>query len=182
MDTSQLKSLEKAGQAAVAQPPQERIAASAIQQDGVTYTGPHHSDIIRQIVGCGGRRPVTGTQGFITNRNRFVERPEAAQIALAAGQIDKLRYSRRDLFSEELWSVPLRSFYMETKLREIREHVAEFGNSVGADLETGSHHLNNDAAEEFSAKYPKLLKWVRDLQTLTDPTEDFSPGPHGTTT
>lgn len=42
-------------------------------------------------------------QGFLTNKNRFVDRLEAAEIALACGQIEKLNYSQTELFSEDLY-------------------------------------------------------------------------------
>lgn len=40
-------------------------------------------------------------QGFITSEGRYVQRGEAAKIAIAAGQIDK---DEKFLFSEMLWS------------------------------------------------------------------------------
>ena len=39
-------------------------------------------------------------QGFITNKDRFVDRKEAAQIAYKCGQISK---EQKTLFSEDLW-------------------------------------------------------------------------------
>jgi hypothetical protein len=53
--------------------------------------------------------PYVGTQGFLTNAGRFVDRAEGAQIAAAAGQIlpvGALRGRRVDpkhLFSEDVW-------------------------------------------------------------------------------
>lgn len=41
--------------------------------------------------------------GFLTSKNRFVERKEGAEIALGCGQIDKLRYSDTLLYSEDLY-------------------------------------------------------------------------------
>ena len=43
------------------------------------------------------------TQGFLTNLNRFVNRTEGANIARASGQVDKLQFSRKELFSEDLY-------------------------------------------------------------------------------
>lgn len=40
--------------------------------------------------------------GFIDNEGRFVGRKEAAEVALASGQIDKLGWPP-DLYSEDLW-------------------------------------------------------------------------------
>jgi hypothetical protein len=42
-------------------------------------------------------------QGFITNKGRFVNRKEAFQIALAAGQINENAGVDRELFSEDLY-------------------------------------------------------------------------------
>lgn len=39
-------------------------------------------------------------QGFLTNKNRFVDRKEGGEIAFAAGQIKELK---RHLFSEDLY-------------------------------------------------------------------------------
>lgn len=43
-------------------------------------------------------------QGFITSKNRFVDRVEAGQIALACGQIEKLSYfGSKELDSSDLY-------------------------------------------------------------------------------
>lgn len=42
-------------------------------------------------------------QGFLTSTGRFVDRKEAAKIALASGQIEKLNYSDKELYSEDLY-------------------------------------------------------------------------------
>ena len=42
-------------------------------------------------------------QGFITSLGRFVNREEAAKIALESGQIGELKYSKNKLFSEDLY-------------------------------------------------------------------------------
>jgi len=73
------------------------------------YRHPHCIDIVRVL---SGKRTVEiapdgvgkTKQGFYTNLNRFVDRAEARQIALAAGQIeDDKTYSTKDLFSEDLY-------------------------------------------------------------------------------
>lgn len=50
-------------------------------------------------------------QGFVTSTGRFVDRIEAAQIALAAGQIKKLKWPP-NLYSEDLWEGPSRPGYV----------------------------------------------------------------------
>ena len=43
-------------------------------------------------------------QGFLTSSNRFVDRKEAAKIALEAGQITELKYgNENELYSEDLY-------------------------------------------------------------------------------
>lgn len=42
-------------------------------------------------------------QGFLTSKNRFVNREEGAKIALKVKQIKKLKYSSRELYSEDLY-------------------------------------------------------------------------------
>ena len=42
-------------------------------------------------------------QGFITSLGKFVNRKEAAIIALNCGQIDKLKFSDQVLYSEDLY-------------------------------------------------------------------------------
>lgn len=109
--------------------PQERIQLAAIHfDDGREY--PHQTENISTgIVLCGFRhgcifpqlnfasqgnlklvkdRLDNGieekSQGFITNHNRYVEREEALQIALAANQVLDLKEVRGNrLFSEDLY-------------------------------------------------------------------------------
>ncbi len=76
----------------------EKIKLAAIQRssDGVVFTGRNHAEIIQtRLKG----ELTTSVQGFITDANRFVGRSEAAEIALAAGQIDK---PTNQLFSEDI--------------------------------------------------------------------------------
>jgi len=43
-------------------------------------------------------------QGFLTSKNRFVDREEGLEIAIAAGQVEKGKtYSNTSLFSEDLY-------------------------------------------------------------------------------
>ena len=79
------------------------IKESAIVQNGVVYTGRRHHDVIRKIVEITGIKPVTGEQGFVTDDGVFVNREEAAKIALACGQITKLKFHSKELFSEDLY-------------------------------------------------------------------------------
>ena len=42
-------------------------------------------------------------QGFITNKNRFVNRKEAAEIAIASGQVTQVEFPKTGLHSEDLY-------------------------------------------------------------------------------
>lgn len=86
------------------------IVAVAIvsDYDGVCYwlAPPNrHHNLIHGLAESGFPTPIAGKQGFITNEYKFVDRIEAAEIALAAGQVlgGKL-YAPPNLFSEDLWT------------------------------------------------------------------------------
>ena len=61
-----------------------------------------HHDIIRVMAKAGVKTPITGEQGFIDPNGRFVNRIEAAAIAIENKQIKELD-SPPNLFSEDLW-------------------------------------------------------------------------------
>ena len=86
--------------------PKPSIHAVAITQDGIVYTLPkpaRHADVIAEIVKrCGKYRPYNGEQGFITSLGTFVDREQAALLAVYSGQVTKL-LNDRELFSEDLW-------------------------------------------------------------------------------
>jgi len=88
----------------------ERIKAAAIkyrlkgQEEFDIVWGPNHAycinwfsfaDIYRSM-----RDLKNEQQGFLTNTERFVDRVEALEIAINAGQIDKETYRYDELYSE----------------------------------------------------------------------------------
>jgi hypothetical protein len=80
----------------------ERIShAACISESGWIFIGKCHADCLHKMhhvsvkYGKGADK-----QGFITNEGRYVQRGEAAKIALSAGQID---FPTTLLFSENLW-------------------------------------------------------------------------------
>lgn len=84
----------------------ERIISVAISAFGIIASLPapaRHGDVLRklwefnQTVVVGADR-----QGFLTSTGRYVNRRDAAAIALAAGQVDRLT-AAPDLYSEDLW-------------------------------------------------------------------------------
>jgi hypothetical protein len=81
----------------------KRIKESAIIHKGVVWTGRRHHNIIADIVSKTGDRPVTGEQGFVTEDGEFVNREDAAKIALSNGQVKELKFNSKLLFSEDLY-------------------------------------------------------------------------------
>ncbi|TIX28894.1 hypothetical protein [Mesorhizobium sp.] len=78
----------------------------AISAFGIVASLPapaRHGDVLRKLWDFN-QTVVVGEdrQGFLTNTGRYVNRRDAAAIALAARQVDKL-ISAPDLYSEDLW-------------------------------------------------------------------------------
>jgi len=81
------------------------IIAVAIRTEQGFYDLPRparHHNVINELAERGHAIPINGEQGFIDDQRGFVTRLEAAQIALAQGQIKKLQWPP-ELFSEDLW-------------------------------------------------------------------------------
>lgn len=70
--------------------------------NGIVICGRKHCDIFVVTKSEGSRKGQLQVQGFVTNKNRFVDRQEAKIIAFNAGQIDSLA-GNPDLFSEDLY-------------------------------------------------------------------------------
>ena len=89
----------------------ERIVSAAVMHRGLPHTVPapgrHHHvlAVLRDKFPCD--VPWFGEQGFMTDSGRFVDRNEAAVIAVAAGQIIPAPHQGNGpvthLFSEDLW-------------------------------------------------------------------------------
>lgn len=99
---------------------EERIICSAIwyldlktpvfkpinTDNGIVFCGHRHPHCLHQMIAMTGKRQCEAgeeIQGFLTNLNRFVNRTEAATIALSCGQIKELQYSSSELYSEDLY-------------------------------------------------------------------------------
>lgn len=89
---------------------EERITAAAVRYHGMTFSllpPARHGECILLMLAC--RQDVdrneTGPeeQGFVTSRNRFVDRVEARAIAVAAGQLTWRDAKLPELFSEDVW-------------------------------------------------------------------------------
>ena len=78
-------------------------------ESGLVLCGWRHHCIFPQTGGLVKERQQLGIyekeQGFITNKNRFVDRIEAMKIAIKADQVvkDSLQNPRIGLFSEDLY-------------------------------------------------------------------------------
>ncbi len=77
---------------------------------GMAIAGWMHGNIITigsKIFGNAGERAKKGikeTQGFLTSKNRFLNRIEAGKLALECGQIEKLSYfGGKELDSSDLY-------------------------------------------------------------------------------
>ena len=75
--------------------------------EGLVMCGHRHGHIIHQFVALTGKRSIKTecgeyVQGFITNTDRFVDRKEAALIAICANQVNVTKVGK-ELFSEDLY-------------------------------------------------------------------------------
>lgn len=83
----------------------ERIISVAISTFGIIASLPapaRHGDVVRKLHDFNPTLVQPEDQGFLTSAGRFVNRREAAHIALETGQLEKL-HSPPHLFSEDLW-------------------------------------------------------------------------------
>lgn len=74
-------------------------------KEGIVLCGWRHSCIIAQMNVVSGlkQHQTTEVQGFLTNKNRFVDRTEALAIAKAAKQVNESKIYSKRLFSEDLY-------------------------------------------------------------------------------
>ena len=73
---------------------------------GIVFSGHRHVHCMHQMVTIFGKRNYEAgeyIEGFLTNKNRFVDRVEGGVIAIESGQVNKLNYSSTKLFSEDLY-------------------------------------------------------------------------------
>lgn len=89
-------------------PAEERVAAAAINFGAIISLPPpaRHHTIIQTMdteMGIAGSLATPQTQGFITDKGRFVNRVEAYYIAWKAGQLLNGEKPTPQLYSEDLW-------------------------------------------------------------------------------
>ena len=71
---------------------------------GVVLCGHRHGHIMGQFIALTGKtmhEAGENIQGFLTDKNRFINRKEAAKMWIEQG--NKLEYSTEELFSEDLY-------------------------------------------------------------------------------
>jgi len=73
------------------------IKQAAILHNGILYKGKRHRNIIEENQHINLKK---GEEGFVTGNGMFVNREEAAKIALVNGQIKR---PKKSLKSEDLW-------------------------------------------------------------------------------
>lgn len=84
---------------------EERIIAVAISAFGVIASLPapaRHGDVLNKLHDFNSLPLPPDTQGFLTSAGRYVNRRDAAKIALEAGQVATLE-APPQLYSEDLW-------------------------------------------------------------------------------
>src|SRR6056297_1520437 len=74
-------------------------------KEGIVFCGFRHHNCIHQMCSITGKRNCEvgeNIQGFLTNKNRFVDRVEGGKIALQSNQIKELKWGNK-LYSEDLY-------------------------------------------------------------------------------
>lgn len=74
---------------------------------GIVFAGRNHMQCMYQMILMTGKRDAEAGRkvgGFLTNKNRFVKRKKAREIAINAGQVKEGdTYSKHLLYSEDLF-------------------------------------------------------------------------------
>jgi hypothetical protein len=78
----------------------ETIKAAAIKNGEAIVSAANHDSAYSHINVERGKNPLP--EGFVTNRGRFVDRKEAADIALKRGQVDNTYVAKGQLHSEDI--------------------------------------------------------------------------------
>lgn len=84
----------------------EFITGVAIIVDGQLYKACQpfrHHHLIHLVYEKTGKQVITESQGFITNKDRYITREEALTIAKQANQLLDRHNHPTKLFSESLW-------------------------------------------------------------------------------
>lgn len=80
----------------------KKITAAAIEHHGEIYTGKDHAAAQRKAREATRRSTLPDPMGFVDDEGNFLNREEAAEVALNNGQIKRLQHHPTQLFAEEL--------------------------------------------------------------------------------
>ncbi len=93
----------------------ETIRHAAIRwKDGFITYGKDHGECWKRHPNRENISVTGGVQGFLTSEWRFVNRSEADKIALAAGQLKRIKKLVGGLISDELWYYGDYDYNLET--------------------------------------------------------------------
>ena len=84
----------------------QKIKEAAIYYKWVIYTWKRHFNCIAKAHEATKDKPIIANgwrKGFVDEAGEYYSRAEAAMIAIAAKQITNLRYSKTELYSEDLY-------------------------------------------------------------------------------
>jgi len=83
------------------------VVCAAIKYDDIVYCGPRHMHIFNHMGNELMMDPVEYKphceQGFVDQHNVFMDREEARDVAIHAGQVTTLEIRANQLFSEDLY-------------------------------------------------------------------------------
>jgi len=136
----------------------EEIKHAAVRtKEGWVFMGKQHADCHHAITNAG-FNPCTkaDSQGFVTNKGRYVDRKEGGAIAFKANQIDK---PTSMLFSEDLWSPRHGGKYGYCS---IRGYVLSKSDDESSELLSRFRRWW-DAVEPFGYDHPDTRKPIEDL-------------------
>jgi len=80
---------------------QVRVVAAAVKRGDRVWSGRRHNEVIMHMHELGEQMPVScAEQGFLLSDGTYANRHEAAGVAYAAGQVDRLKV---ELSSEDIY-------------------------------------------------------------------------------
>lgn len=132
----------------------EIITAAAYQEegeDGLTFTGPNHPEILQAAGIPGFETPEsrnTPQFGFFTSKKRFVTREQAADIAKASGQNLKQFEPQEPVHSDEVQSPAQPGQALGDVPQPVRAHSPILG-PLEAEVEPALQGMGNAIAGEF---------------------------------
>ena len=145
-----------------------KIVKSAIRYNNKVYTGFDHGECFKQIDKDTIKDYDKLEQGFITDKNEFVDRQQALDIAYKAGQIP---YEKNNhcLISEDIhlyWLNDLQSQLDQQKAmwNELKEWAKDL--LKGCDLILDRQQINNDLYNRSISQKRIIINMLSKMQEL----------------